>query len=366
MTTDIVIVGKGIAALVLATLLQRGGHDFVLLDRQAKVKAFDLAETLPPSALPLLQNIGLLQLFQQHCIRKTNGYHSVWGSERLKDHNFYFHRPFRHGLKVHKARLLEQLEKQGQFRTFTYKHLLEVQSTQEGAQLTYQYKGKVRQLKAHVLIDATGRNRALLKWLNISTLDYDTSCAFSVHLPRKRHPRIKHDVFVESFQEGWGLISGLNEAQNILSIYTNAQSPIFRKASAYPNWPNILQNTQYLKYFLVEDPTIKVRGKKSNSSKPQQIAGQNWLAVGDAALAFDPLSSHGISNALYTAMCADQLIPLHLQNPATNPFKEYAQSMEEIFRAYLKSKRMLYQSEGRWSDAPFWENAREESILAVG
>jgi len=247
-TTDIVIVGKGIAAIVLATLLKRRGIDFVLLDRQAKVKTFDLAETLPPSVLPLLQNIGLLPLFEKHCVRKTNGYHSLWGSERVMDHNFYFHPPFRYGLKIHKTRLLEQLEKQGQFVSLAFQHLIDLKSTPQGTSITYQYQGQQKQLHAKVLVDATGRNRAMLKWLGIPSVDYDQICAFSVHLPRKKHPKLKHDVFVESFKEGWGLVSGLNESQNILSIFTHSQSPIFRKASDYQQWKEILQASQYLRF----------------------------------------------------------------------------------------------------------------------
>ncbi len=135
------------------------------------------------------------------------------------------------------------------------------------------------------------------------------------------------------------------------------------------------------------DSKVKVVGKRSNSSKPERTAGENWLAIGDAALAFDPLSSHGISNALYTAMKAATSIEHYLESgnrqtikeellqPVTshgnealaikqksndelriNLFATYNSTLSEIFNAYLKSKNALYQRESRWEYESYWAN----------
>jgi len=378
--TDIIIVGKGIAALVLAFLLKQKGISPVLLDRKAKIKHLDLAETLPPSALPLLHNLGLYNLFEKHSIRKTYGYHSLWGSDRLTNHNFYFHHPYKYGLKINKKNLLTNLEELSPSTTFQYEQSLNIQKKQQGWSITFSEDGKEKTLHTSMLIDATGRNRAVLKLLNIPVLNHDANLSFTCHLPKKKHPDLKHSVFVESFKEGWGLVSGLNDLQNVVSIFTHKKSPIFKEVSSYQNWKKIFEATKYLKHFLVDDASIKVAGKMANSSRPEKIAGDHWLAIGDAALAFDPLCSHGISNAIYTAMQAAAAIINKLKDHENQPaltgekkspqsintqtmaagvlqkesFENYHTTLVDIFNAYLVSKKKLYQQEARWKSTIYW------------
>ena len=76
--TDVIILGKGIAALTLAALLQRKKIDYVIVDRLEERKQFAYGETLPPSAMPLLYQLDLLNLFEENSYRKTYGYHSCW------------------------------------------------------------------------------------------------------------------------------------------------------------------------------------------------------------------------------------------------------------------------------------------------
>ena len=68
--TEVVIFGKGIAGLILSFLLSRNNIKHVIIDRSGEGKTFEYGETLPPSALPLLQRLGLLQLFEENSYRK--------------------------------------------------------------------------------------------------------------------------------------------------------------------------------------------------------------------------------------------------------------------------------------------------------
>ena len=57
-------------------------------------------------------------------------------------------------------------------------------------------------------------------------------------------------------------------------------------------------------------------GADASSSRLRQLTGPNWLATGDAALAFDPLSSQGIASAMYSGIAAARAVHAHLQQPA--------------------------------------------------
>ena len=92
----------------------------------------------------------------------------------------------------------------------------------------------------------------------------------------------------------------------------------------------------------------------AHSALTQPAAGKAWLAVGDAALSFDPLSSQGIFNALYTGLAAAESVHRFLQSEISS-FAEYQEQLEEIRAAYERHLQAWYRSEKRWSEEEFWQ-----------
>jgi len=203
-------------------------------------------------------------------------------------------------------------------------------------------------------VEATGRNRAVLKLLGIASTEYDRLTAYSCHLPRVKHPKITHGVFVESFEHGWGMVSRLSEELQVMSLFTRQRAGIHSDLKDYSRWPAILSGTAHLKHFLSGRAGVRVVGGDASSSRAAQLAGNGWLATGDAAIAVDPLCSHGITNAVYTAKRAVEAIALNLSDPDEKHFQEYSASLSGIFAQYLETKFELYQRERRWTAAPFW------------
>lgn len=359
MKTTVVIVGRGVAASVLSFLLNKAGVSHVVLDRKSQAKPFPLGETLPPTALPLLKRLGLLAVFESCAIRKTFGYHSCWGSDQLSDTHFYFSRPYQYGLKLDKQALLKRLAENTKV-VQSYDHHFVVNLHEEQVEVLYAIDGERKKLNANTIVDATGRNRAVLKQLGVTIENYDHNTAFSCHLPKRKPTKLKHDVLVESFETGWGLVSGLNDKQQIVSLFSRPASSAFKAMKDYQNWPALLKNTVYLKDCLTADAAVKVRGGLANSSMPQKVGDHRWLAIGDAALAFDPLSSHGITNAIYTAWKALEEIKASDGN-----FSDYSKNMSAIYETYLDSKTKLYKRENRWRHSAYWKGCQLEREKVV-
>jgi len=194
-----------------------------------------------------------------------------------------------------------------------------------------------------------------LQKLEVDHKVYDELVAISCHIPKIIHPKLTHEVYVECFKEGWGIVSALNETENICSIFTNKGNEILPKLKDVSKWKSILNETVYLKDFLQEVNQVKCKGGNANSSVATQIAGINWLALGDASMSFDPLSSHGITNAIYTASKASEAIEKKLSFADEKVFLEYNSTMKTIFQQYLQSKNQLYQQETRWKEESFWK-----------
>ena len=357
MDTDVIIAGKGIAGLLVSLLLKRKGISHILLDRNTARKQFALGETLPPSALPLLQSLGLLDLFESNSLHKTYGYHSAWGSTGLADHNFFFHSPFQYGLKINKQSLEQDLADLTPENIRRFEKMTTIRCADSGVTVELQTDQELIVLRGKCLVEATGRNRAVLKLLGIATTEYDQLTAYSCHLPRREHPKITHSVFVESFEHGWGIVSRLSDEVQVMSLFSRQRVGMHRELKDYACWPAILFRTAHLRDFLSAGAGISVVGGDAGSSRAAQLAGKCWLATGDAAIAVDPLCSHGITNAVYTAHRAVETIALHLSDPDEKHFREYARSLSSIFATYLGTRYELYQRERRWPEAAFWTSS---------
>ena len=126
-----------------------------------------------------------------------------------------------------------------------------------------------------------------------------------------------------------------------MTLYSSKNDAFHKKLKTFSNWNEILINTQVLKKHL---PTgdFKVIGRLANSSIPQKIVGKNWLSVGDAAMAFDPISSHGISNAIYSAIKASNSINDFITKNNLTSFNKYQETIIKIFNQYYQIKERLY------------------------
>jgi 2-polyprenyl-6-methoxyphenol hydroxylase-like FAD-dependent oxidoreductase len=355
MQKEVIIIGNGIAGVTLAVLLKHKGISFALLHRKGEKKPFALGETLPPSAMPLLYQLNLLATFEEHAYRKTYGYHSMWGNSRVTDINFFHHNPYKHGLKINKHQTLDALRDLIREEMVSYEKGFDIIHEEHGNTVVLAKNKGVKIVQGKILVDATGRNRAVLQKLNIQSNAFDDLVAVSCHLPKIKHPKLTHEVYVESFKQGWGIVSALNDTENICTIYTHKGHEVLAQLKDTSTWKSVLSETSYFKDFLVEEKNVSFKGGNANSSVATQIAGSNWLALGDAAMSFDPLSSHGITNAMYTAARASEVIEKKLTVADVEVFPAYDKAMHTIFQQYLQSKNTLYQQELRWKEASFWK-----------
>lgn len=104
-------------------------------------------------------------------------------------------------------------------------------------------------------------------------------------------------------------------------------------------------------------PYGQARGADACSSELDLPVGQNWIAVGDAAVAYDPLSSKGISNALYTGCQAANALIASGNGDADAPAR-YAAHVRDIHRVYRDQLHDFYSMERRWPESTFWRRRK--------
>jgi flavin-dependent dehydrogenase len=99
--------------------------------------------------------------------------------------------------------------------------------------------------------------------------------------------------------------------------------------------------------------TGRPRAAAAGGSRLERFAGEGWVAVGDAALAFDPLSSQGLLCALETGSRAGRAIDRALAGD-TEPLTDYPRAVGRIDSAYREGLAACYAAERRWLGRPFW------------
>ncbi|MEH2316508.1 NAD(P)/FAD-dependent oxidoreductase [Nostoc sp.] len=90
-----------------------------------------------------------------------------------------------------------------------------------------------------------------------------------------------------------------------------------------------------------------------------QVCGDNWLAVGDAASAYDPLSSQGITKALRLGIFAGYAIGERLNKEETAGLSKYASLVRREFEYYRQIHRQYSAEEQRWKQNRFWHRRHE-------
>src|SRR6266849_9574720 len=136
---------------------------------------------------------------------------------------------------------------------------------------------------------------------------------------------------------------------------------LYKKASkALPNyWLLQLRKTIHTK------SRIHLRGQlphpivmAANSSRLNRTIGKNWLAVGDAAITFDPLSAQGVHKALDSGLRAAHSLEGHLSGDDF-ALQGYARDVDHRFcsywqaRPWCNSRRPWTPCTARWAGRRF-------------
>ena len=129
-------------------------------------------------------------------------------------------------------------------------------------------------------------------------------------------------------------------------------------------WLNQLSRTvQLVRRFRDIEPSRRLVVRSARSQRVEPPSGVGWLAVGDAAMAFDPMASQGIAKALDHGKRAAARIASHLAGDASS-LEEFARQLESEYAAYRTMRAQYYRLEMRWPRAKFWKRRHEEPVTS--
>ncbi|WP_213941918.1 tryptophan 7-halogenase [Pseudomonas sp. dw_612] len=106
---------------------------------------------------------------------------------------------------------------------------------------------------------------------------------------------------------------------------------------------------------------LQLHARSSTAILCPQVCGYNWIRVGDAAMAVDPLSGNGIFQSLSSALQAPTVINTLLRKPERAALAQrfHQQRVEQLFLRFARIGRDFYADEQRWPEQPFWQARRQ-------
>ncbi len=335
MTTDfdVAVAGAGPAGSVAAYILARKGYRVLLVDPERSV-ARKVGECLPGAARTMLRDLNLEYILDDHI--KSFGNQSCWGSDELLTHDF-IQDPFGHGWHLDRVKFDLALRRAAE----------DVGVERRIGRLA------AGDMQVRWLIDATGRSSMLARKAGAIRFCDDDLTAIYVWLPTKDVDQDRR-TFIEAIENGWWYSASLADESRVLVLHLERglAQEMMRDASL---WHHCLEQTHYLKKILPPmEELVQLRSIEACGSRLDRFYGQGWLAVGDAALAFDPISSQGIFKAIYTGIRGAEAVAMALDHDDSG-LKDYARRLENIRLAYLQQHVGAYGSENRWSKSHFWQ-----------
>jgi flavin-dependent dehydrogenase len=300
---------------------------------------------------------------------------SVWGEEELYETHFLFN-PYGHGWHLDRQRfdtMLAQAAQQAGAHLYCGAQVtsclpLAGERWQVAFTSGVTSSRRQHQLGATFLIDATGRAAVLARWQGAKRLNADRLVGLAgVLAARSRESDCAENgcdacTLVEASAEGWWYSAWLPRARLIAVYMTDADLLPRHRRSWRAFWDARLQQTTHTRARLQACALQAApRVVAANSSRLDRVSGCGWLAVGDAHMAFDPLSSQGLMHALGSGRRAGEALNDCLAGE-TAAMGEYDRRAHAIFRDYSRLRSVYYGREQRWPQSVFWR--RRHAVAA--
>jgi flavin-dependent dehydrogenase len=311
-------------------------------------------EHLSPRGRRILDGLAVPNVLDDCGALESPGVRSIWGADEPHERDYLFN-PNGRGWNLDRTRFDRQLAEQAQAAgaILSLGTKLRSISRKDGEWLVLVTTGKrERELRAKLVIDASGRAAAVARKLGARRRRVDRLCAVVAWIKRGDDPDLT--LLVEACENGWWYSLPIPGNRLVGAFMCDAD---FLKGTSWRagrGWRALLDGAPCTKERLAGARLAGPIVRPADTSALDRIAGHGWLAAGDAAMSVDPLSSDGIARALESGMAAGSAASRWLQGDG-DALQKYAAGQSLKLHPYLFERAKVYREERRWPGSPFWQ-----------
>ena len=354
MRADIVVVGSGIAASAALLSLSQQGLSATQIAPPEK-SSDTIGETLSYSANRILKELQLWDAFLERRYLVHDLVFSAWEESSLTQQTRFSNtegsnwsidrRDFEDFLRVQSDRGHHQ------------RLLNKVQRCSQAADCLRLELDHQQTLDARFVIDCSGRAAVIGRRLNTRHRIDNMLCYYSFikQIDTEVEPTV--GIMIEAVNNGWWYSAILPDHRMIISFYTYADCVPTHLNRDLRAWQTLIehapltcQRIESAGYAALEAPLASDAGMLIQTEAP----GNNWVAAGDAFATLDPLSSHGMTQALWSGWKAAEASVQSIRGNHSG-VERYQQTMTQAMQAYQTELVQKYQSVSRFAEQPFWQ-----------
>jgi len=323
---SVVIIGGGPAGAVVGQLLAEWGHDAIVLEQRPdgarglqpseSLDRRGLAESIPPSARKLFNQVGILDDVERAGLCRSNGNTVWWGSREGRVESFDGGRKGWQIFRPEFDRWLLQLAHQRGVKIWSGARVRHVETTDtQHARVVVERGGARTTLSAAWVLDCSGRAGVLARSTRrpgVRTFSlvgaWRTSTGW--HVPDVTH------TLVEAFDRGWAWSIPRSDSERQVGIMLDGPSPKREGARALAEaYRAELDRTSHMSHHVQDAELQSVWACDASTYSAASFGGARHLLVGDAASFVDPLSSFGVKKAIGSAWMAAVVVNTILRHP---------------------------------------------------
>jgi flavin-dependent dehydrogenase len=351
---DVAVLGGGPAGLAAAIALARLNRSVVVLERTSYERA-RAGETFGGDVKPLLRALGVADVEEIGAV-PFRGILSAWGRSEAVERASIFN-PFGEGWHVDRKLFDRRLAACAEGAAVIVRLGTGACTASMSADGWRVQPASGDEVAARLVIDASGRGasgttgRVQRRWLQVDRL------VAVLGTVARSGIDVEPVLLLEAVEDGWWYSVPQPGGGLLVALMTDAD---LIPASARTNLAAYL--TDRMRH--AEHTVERVGGRhlaatswiaRADSGVLLPDSGPTWRAVGDAAMACDPLAGDGVVRAIRsgmaTAVDADAQMAGRVSTAvAAAPLEQFAE--------YLETRGRYYAYEQRWPNALFWTRRR--------
>lgn len=342
--TDVAVLGGGFAGMACAAGLTRAGHKVLLLARRAMPAA--VGEYLPPEGCAALAASGLDDVLKAPEHHRSPGVLSAWAGAPpvLQD---ALRIPGGQAWNLDRAAFERDIARHLRDAGVT---IIPVErrpaiSGTPGSWILMLDDGYAT--TAGFLVDATGRAAALASAMGAEMQRRDrlTGLALFCHGTVVANAALR----VESLPSGWAYAAPLSQDRVVAVFLTDAAGMPRRMQARRAFAESALRAAPLIGPLLPDELSMAAfRSVPAWSQRTVPSLGPGWAAIGDAAMAFDPLASAGMTKALLDVRELRDLLA------GSQDIGDLQEKRAVRYHGYLQNLDEHYATEVRFVDSAFW------------